>query len=69
MTADPGRLDAVHAALQALGATAIQDGGRVYGGGMRKVEPAELAALPAPGVLESAGGRLGGLFDDLPQSA
>lgn len=70
LSAAPDRLRAVHAALQALGGPAISDSGRVYGGGLRKVEPAELAGLPAAGVLEAAGGRPeAGLFDALPQPA
>lgn len=54
LTGDPNRLAAVHDALRGIG-EAVRGGGRVYGGGLCKVEPNELAALPADGVAEAAG--------------
>jgi adenine-specific DNA-methyltransferase len=65
---DPHRLDAVHSALRQLGG-AVAEGGRVYGGGLLKVEPGELAALPAAGLLDAIGGpQRRGLFDDLTET-
>ena len=48
---NPDRLDDVHAALLALSGDDLRRGGRVYGGGLHKIEPKELAALPADGIL------------------
>lgn len=45
--AQPELLDAVHDALLAITSDAIQAGGRMYGGGLQKIEPRELARLPA----------------------
>lgn len=45
--AQPHLLEAVHAALLAITADAIKAGGRMYGGGLQKIEPRELARLPA----------------------
>ena len=43
----------VFAALKRIEPSELVSGGRVYGGGLRKVEPKELAQIPARLVLES----------------
>ena len=43
----------VFQALQTVTATQFISKGRVYGGGLHKVEPKELAQIPARAVLES----------------
>lgn len=50
----PERLDAVHQALLSLTAADLRNGGRVYGGGLHKLEPKELAALSAQPIVEVA---------------
>lgn len=47
---DPQRARRVWRALQGIGSTAMIAGGRVYGGGLYKIEPRELSAMPAPAV-------------------
>ena len=42
--------EALLLALQSLTAAQLRDGGRVYGGGLRKMEPKELAAMDASAV-------------------
>ena len=45
-----GRDDAlhqIHAALQAISAEDLRAGGRVYGGGLHKMEPREFTAMSA----------------------
>ena len=51
---DPAHMEAVHAALLSLTAEELRRGGRVYGGGLHKIEPKELASLPAHGLVELA---------------
>jgi predicted RNA methylase len=48
--ADPQRARCVWQALVGIGSAAIMAGGRVYGGGLYKIEPRELTAIVAPGV-------------------
>jgi hypothetical protein len=48
----------VFAALQRITPAQLVSEGRVYGGGLHKVEPKELAKIPARFVLESIGGHL-----------
>jgi adenine-specific DNA-methyltransferase len=48
--ADLQRARRVWQALQGIGSTAMIAGGRVYGGGLYKIEPRELSAMPAPAV-------------------
>lgn len=43
----PERIEKVYQALLGLTSQDFREGGRVYGGGMHKMEPKELAALPA----------------------
>jgi hypothetical protein len=47
---DPERAHRVWRALQAIGTPDLMAGGRVYGGGLYKMEPGELSAMPAPAV-------------------
>jgi len=47
---DPTLIAAVWRALQGIGSDAIKGAGRVYGGGLHKVEPKELASVPARAV-------------------
>ena len=51
---DPANLETVHAALLSLTADDLRRGGRVYGGGLHKIEPKELASLPAHGLVALA---------------
>lgn len=44
---NPRRLDSVHQALLAVTSDEQRHGGRVYGGGLHKIEPKELGSLPA----------------------
>ena len=44
---NPAAITAVHEALLSLSADDLRHGGRVYGGGLHKMEPRELAALNA----------------------
>jgi adenine-specific DNA-methyltransferase len=47
---DEARARRVWQALQGIGREVMMAGGRVYGGGMYKLEPGELMRIPAPGV-------------------
>ncbi|HTJ71610.1 MAG TPA: hypothetical protein VL551_28985 [Actinospica sp.] len=51
---EPDGLARVHKALLSMSADDIRDGGRVYGGGLHKMEPKELAALPAAAIVNLA---------------
>lgn len=69
---DPDAITAVHQALLSLSANDLRDGGRVYGGGLHKMEPKELAALSAKALTDIDPGKLTpqqpaqlGLFDDI----
>jgi hypothetical protein len=48
--ADPARARCVWQALKSIESAALRLGGRVYGGGLYKLEPRELSAIPAPEV-------------------
>jgi hypothetical protein len=50
--ADPGLARAVLRCLVAIGPQALKDEGRVYGGGLHKLEPKELANVPADGLVD-----------------
>jgi hypothetical protein len=47
---DPALRGAVWRALRAIPSEVLMHKGRVYGGGLYKIEPKELAAVPADGV-------------------
>jgi hypothetical protein len=51
----PQRLRQLWQALNAIGRETLLGNGRVYGGGMHKLEPRELANVPADGLAELAG--------------
>lgn len=61
LDADPEGLKKVHAALLSLTGDDLRHGGRVYGGGLHKMEPKELAALDASAIAELSRG----LWDDV----
>jgi hypothetical protein len=50
LTADPSLCDKVFAALSAIDETSLTAEGRVYGGGLYKMEPAELGRVVCPGL-------------------
>jgi adenine-specific DNA-methyltransferase len=50
---DPEMVTIFFAALNAITEKVMIDEGRVYGGGMHKLEPKELANVPAPEILRS----------------
>ncbi len=51
---EPEVQEAVWKALNALGGEVVKREGRVYGGGLHKVEPSELLKSSASSVLEAA---------------
>ena len=51
----PGTARVVYEFLGAIDAGALRDGGRVYGGGLHKVEPRELANFPAQKLVTTLG--------------
>jgi hypothetical protein len=54
----PAAVAAVHEALLSLSADDLRHGGRVYGGGVHKMEPKELAALSAKAIIAIAPDKL-----------
>jgi hypothetical protein len=50
---DPGLQRQVFEALQRITPAQFLSEGRVYGGGLHKVEPKELAQIPASAILDS----------------
>lgn len=54
----PDLAEKVFHALQRITPSQLVSEGRVYGGGLHKVEPKELAQIPAQGVLDSVEGHL-----------
>ena len=55
---DPDQLEPLHQALLSLTAEDLRRGGRVYGGGLHKLEPRELAALRADAIIDISPGNL-----------
>lgn len=49
---NPTAMTALHEALLSLSTNDLRQGGRVYGGGLHKMEPRELAALSAKAVID-----------------
>jgi hypothetical protein len=58
LNAQPEAQARVFEALKRIKPTELVSGGRVYGGGLHKVEPKELAQIPARTVLESIGAQI-----------
>ena len=52
---NPKMLRSLWQALNEIGRETLLDNGRVYGGGMHKLEPKELANVPADELAEVAG--------------
>jgi hypothetical protein len=59
MAAEPALGGAIREALAAIGPGALSTAGRVYGGGLKKLEPSELAKVPIPGLERLIPGRRG----------
>ena len=57
--ADPALIERVWRGLNRMGAAGPIAAGRVYGGGLHKLEPRELAGLPLAGVLAAADSTVG----------
>jgi adenine-specific DNA-methyltransferase len=55
---NPAGVTAVHEALLSLAASDLRQGGRVYGGGLHKLEPRELAELSAQAIIDIDPARL-----------
>jgi hypothetical protein len=55
---NPAAITTVHKALLSLSADDLRHGGRVYGGGLHKMEPRELAALNAKVLIDTDPARL-----------
>jgi hypothetical protein len=56
LTADPALAGRVFEALQDITPAQLMSEGRVYGGGLHKVEPKELAQIPAQPILNAIDG-------------
>jgi hypothetical protein len=56
LTTDPALAGKVFAALQNITPAQLLSEGRVYGGGLHKVEPKELAQIPAQSILDAIEG-------------
>jgi hypothetical protein len=63
---DPEGIKQVHKALLSLTAEDLRGGGRVYGGGLHKMEPKELAALPANSIAALDPNLLNGIREAIP---
>jgi adenine-specific DNA-methyltransferase len=60
LDAEPDGLTRVHEALLGVSGDALRSGGRVYGGGLHKMEPRELAAMDATFIVDLDPERLAG---------
>jgi len=65
LLADPAFYARIFAALESLDTEDISGGGRVYGGGIYKMEPKELARIPAEFLVNIQGSDTWQLFDSL----